>query len=116
MYVVLGVGAPPVHAAEMSRSDLITLAEAIAQEHKITNVPAFVETMECESHFYYDAISPTGDYGVAQINLHYHPDVTKAEAEDPYFALEWAAKAWQAGHERWWSCYRILERPKGTTP
>lgn len=34
------------------------------------------------------AVSPTGDYGLAQINLAYHPDVTQQCAFDPQCNLE----------------------------
>ncbi len=44
-----------------------------------------------ESGLRADAVSPTGDYGIAQINLRSHPDISKAQAFDPYFAIMWAA-------------------------
>lgn len=33
------------------------------------------------------------DRGLAQINAHWHPDVTDAEAFDPHFAITWTAEA-----------------------
>lgn len=47
----------------------------------------------------------TGDYGLVQINLRYSPDVTKEQALDPDFALNYLAKEIKAGHEsRWVGC------------
>ena len=38
------------------------------------------------------AISPTGDYGIAQINLSSHPDISITQAFDPIFSIYWAAE------------------------
>ena len=43
------------------------------------------------------AISPTGDYGLWQINLAAHPDVTQACAFDPYCAAQAAYRISQGG-------------------
>lgn len=45
-----------------------------------------------ESSFHAHARSSTGDYGIAQINLASHPNVTQAEADNPAFAIPWAAR------------------------
>lgn len=37
------------------------------------------------------AVSSTGDVGPAQINLRYHPGVSRAQAENPAYAINWAA-------------------------
>lgn len=37
-------------------------------------------------------VGPTGDYGLVQINLAQHPDVTLAQAYDPSFAIPFAAR------------------------
>jgi hypothetical protein len=44
-----------------------------------------------ESRMHPTAVSKTGDYGIAQINRAAHPEVTQAEAENPSFAIPWAA-------------------------
>lgn len=45
-------------------------------------------------------------FGVAQINLPSHADITYAEATDPNFAVEFMAKEFSLGHAYEWSCYR----------
>lgn len=45
-----------------------------------------------ESRFNPKARSATGDVGIAQINLASHPGVSQAEAENPAFAIPWAAR------------------------
>lgn len=44
-----------------------------------------------ESSFDPNAVSPTGDYGLGQINLASHPTVTAAQAKNPAFAIPWVA-------------------------
>lgn len=64
-------------------------------------------TIECESGFNPKAIGDHGtSFGIVQIHLPAHPSVTKAQALNPVWALEWAAEQWQAGHASAWSCYR----------
>lgn len=66
----------------------------------------FKAVIQCESQWDTHAVSKTNDYGIAQIHLKSHPDITREQAEDPYFALNWAAQEWQAGRAHEWSCYR----------
>lgn len=47
-------------------------------------------------------------YGIFQIDLDYHPEISIASATDPVFASKWAAKEWVAGYESSWSCYTDL--------
>lgn len=69
----------------------------------------FQKVIQCESNW---VATSTGDngtsFGMVQIHLPAHPDVTLAEADDPYFAINFMAHAWQNGNENWWSCYTIL--------
>lgn len=65
-------------------------------------------TLFCESQFKVDAISPTGDYGVAQINLASWPSVTEEEAFNPDFAINFAAKEFAQGNASAWVCYQKL--------
>ena len=63
-----------------------------------------------------DSAGPNGredSWGVAQINLKWNPDITRAEAQDPLFALPWAAKQWVAGNAHHWTEWRVLEQKYG---
>ncbi len=46
-------------------------------------------------------------YGLSQIHLPSHPDITKEQATDPDFALEFMAKNISKGKINMWSCARI---------
>lgn len=47
-------------------------------------------------------------WGNSQIHLPDHPEVTKKQAQDPFFAANFMAKSISEGHIGWWSCARIL--------
>lgn len=47
-------------------------------------------------------------FGVSQIHRPSHPSVTYEQAIDPQFAIEFMAKAFAAGEQRMWTCYRHL--------
>lgn len=92
---------------DFTTTTLEAYAVSVAQSNHL-NVHEFVSTISCESAFAWNATSTTDDYGIAQINLNAHPEVSKEEALDPYWSLNWAANAWKDGNERWWVCYKLL--------
>lgn len=47
-------------------------------------------------------------YGLVQIHLPAHPSVSKQQAKDPEFALDFLAKNLAGGNANWWTCYRQL--------
>lgn len=61
-----------------------------------------------QSNFLNKDGSQERSYGLAQINLDYHPDITIEEAKDPDFAINFIAKEFADGHAYWWSAWRIL--------
>jgi hypothetical protein len=103
---------PTAHAAELDVSALKTIATAEAVSHGL-NVEHFLNVIECESKF---AANQKGDYrngvptsyGITQIHLPAHPEITKAQALDPFFSLHWAAEQWQDGNAKAWTCWRTL--------
>lgn len=66
-------------------------------------IPAAVlaALLDVESGFNPNARSSTGDWGIAQINLQAHPDVTPQEALNPAFAIPWAAAYLRSLIDRW---------------
>lgn len=54
-------------------------------------------------------------WGIAQINLPAHTDITKEQAQDPDFSVKWMARQFSLGNNRIWTCYRNLY-PIGATP
>lgn len=46
-------------------------------------------------------------FGLAQIHLPDHPDVTLEEATDPYFAMDFLISEWEEGRAWQWTCWKI---------
>lgn len=63
----------------------------------------------CESSFNPKAVGDNGtSFGLAQIHLPAHPHITKEQAFDPYFALNFMASEMKAGRSWKWTCYKLL--------
>lgn len=84
------------------------IIEAYAVHYGIPAQP-LIDTLYCESQF---NPSVVGDkqtsFGIAQIHLPAHKDVTKKQALNPFFAIDWAASQFAAGNASIWSCYKQL--------
>lgn len=119
--IVFGLGnliTIPIHEATVTpvtvqqqgwtTGSLKTFASSTAIEYGL-NVILFMKVITCESHWNPTAISQTGDYGVSQINLHFHPDISQAEAFDPKFSIQWMAQQWLHGNAYYWVCYNELK-------
>lgn len=84
------------------------IIEAYAVKYGVPAQP-IIDTLRCESRFNSDIVGDHGtSYGVAQIHLPAHQDVTKEEALNPFFAIDWTAQQFKAGNAHIWSCYRLL--------
>ena len=53
---------------------------------------------------------PKPSYGLAQINLYYHPLVKPHEAYNPLYALEFLASNLKAGNCSWWTTCRAFKK------
>lgn len=93
--------------------DAEDLARSAQLRHGLPD--SFFETLRCESGFRNrqseipDPRGPNGyedSWGIAQIHLPDHPNVTRAQALDPAWAAEWAAEQFAAGNAHLWTCYR----------
>lgn len=47
-------------------------------------------------------------WGLAQINLPSWPRITRAEAQDPEFAIRFMAEQFSAGNASAWTCWRLI--------
>lgn len=104
------VEAPPI--LSVSTSSVATEIRLVQKEHGLSE--AFYKTAVCESHLDTYAVGDQGtSFGVWQIHLPAHPDITKAEATDYVWATEWAAHQFLEGHAKEWTCYRILTGSQG---
>lgn len=111
------IGWPSIRDLPLGASTTELLAERAADAYGI-NKKEFVATMKCESAGWQDIQSgipkaggPNGQensWGIAQINLPAHPDISIYDALDVRWSLNWAAKQWSEGHARLWTCARLL--------
>lgn len=86
---------------------LVQLILDTAAAHKIDG-ERFLATARCESGLKSDAIGDGGNsYGLFQIHLPAHPNVTAEQALDPNFAVEWSAQKFKI-NPLIWTCYRTL--------
>jgi len=96
-------------------------AKSVALDHGL-NVEKFLEVIHCESGWQADVQSRhrytkdnpewgvlAGDqelsFGIVQIHLPSHPTITKEQAKNPQWAINWMADRWVEGKQSWWSCY-----------
>lgn len=87
---------------------LFYLASTTAVKYGL-NPQRFTDTLYCESGLKIDAIGDHNtSFGISQIHLTAHPDITKAQALDPVWSLEFAANEFAKGNAREWSCYNKL--------
>ena len=111
--VILSIGLfwciPPykvvyVHA-EATTSDLI------AQYSTKYNVPTstMVHIVNCESGGNTKAIGDNGtSFGLVQIHITAHKDITRQQAENPEFAIKYLAKNLSQKRGKMWTCFRQI--------
>lgn len=118
--ISLGLITPPAAMAgtisplpyTVENAPLIITAYAV--HYGIPSQP-LIDTLRCESGFNSEAVGDHGtSFGVAQIHLPAHKDVTREESLNPFFAIDWAAYQFSLGNENMWSCYKILYGGKDT--
>lgn len=88
---------------------MVAFADKEAAKNHI-NAAHFKAVISCESQW---NITAEGDnhtsFGLMQIHLPAHPEITKEEAEDPLFAIPWGAEQY-AKDPTIWTCERLLSR------
>lgn len=89
---------------------LTQLASSTALKYGL-DLDHFDEVISCESGWDPSIKSRypgENSWGIAQINLDAHPEITLAQALDPSWSLEWMAKQWASGNADSWTCWREL--------
>lgn len=84
-----------------------------AYAHRYGVDPAVMEAViRCESHLNASVRGDKGhSRGLAQISDIYHPEVTDAQAFDPYFSIEFLARYLSEGKGSQWTCWRQQQTP-----
>src|SRR3990167_344963 len=87
-----------------SINDLITeYASRYGVSEKVVH-----KVINCESRYNPNAVGDGGkSYGLVQIHLPSHPSISKANALDSEYAINFLAKKLSQGQGRLWTCYRI---------
>jgi len=91
--------------------ELINLTYVYADKYSVSP-ETMIRIIECESswnhtvqsYHYKDGIREES-YGLVQIFLPAHPHITKEQAQDPEFALDFLSKNISLGNSWWWTCY-----------
>lgn len=98
-----------------TKNDLIQLTYKYAEIYNV-NPKTMLNIINCENtewdiDLQSRIINKKGireeSYGLSQIHLPSHPDISKEQATDPDFALEFMAKNISKGKISMWSCARI---------
>lgn len=92
----------PIYASSTAES--IIVATAI---HYGISGKEFLGTLQCESGLNKNAVGDHDtSFGVAQIHLPAHKDISKEQALDPMWAIDWSARQFAAHNEKIWTCWR----------
>lgn len=69
------------------------------------------KVIQCESKFNPNAHNPNGEdsWGLVQINLDSHPEITKEQALDTNFSINYLAENISDGNGRMWTSYRAIK-------
>lgn len=104
------VNAPAPKLEELSIPELITL---FSTQYDVSYTEMY-KTIECETRFrnIQSQIFTDGkqeeSYGIVQIHLPSNPTISKQQALDPIYSVEFMAKQFSKGKQRNWTCARKL--------
>ena len=96
---------PPIPLSEKPVSEIV---EYFATQYNVS-ARKMLNTMQCESSLNVVAIGDNGNsFGLSQIYLPAHRNITQEQAQDAVFASEFMAKEFSEGHAYEWTCYRNI--------
>ena len=99
---------PLVPPVPLDKQSIPQIVEYFANQYQVS-AEIMLSTMRCESKLKTNAVGDNGEsFGISQINLPSHPEVTKEQAQNPVFASEFMAKEYSRGNAKIWTCYRLI--------
>lgn len=105
-YILIGLLFLPIPAMAVTPAEFEAYARYEAKVQGV-NADHLVQTLRCESHFKENAIGDGGNsYGLAQIHLPSHPNITVEQAMDGYWAIDWTINQFYIGNAKKWTCWR----------
>ncbi len=110
--VCLSFGVQPTYAQSpivpLAKRSIPEIVEYFANQYKVS-APQMLATMRCESSLNVKAVGDSGtSFGIAQIHLPAHRDITREQAQDAVFATEFMAREFARSNQKIWSCYQML--------
>lgn len=103
----VGEAIATLHKSEYTQEDIINLIGLYSEEYQVDEF-TIKQVVWHESHYNLFDVGDDGNaFGLAQINLIYHPNITKEQAQDPHFALNFLAKNIKEGNGNKWTGYRV---------
>lgn len=96
-----------LHKSDYTQGDIINLIALYSEKYQV-NEFTVKQVVWHESHYNRFDIGDDGHaFGLAQINNVYHPNISKEQAQDPHFALDFIAKNIKDGNGKMWTGYRV---------
>lgn len=100
------VEAPIAPAPKVQTIDEIIISKS--KEYGVSETTVR-QVIKCESSGNPNAVGDGGNsFGLVQIHLPSHPYVSKEEALNPEFAIDFLTKNLSQGKGRMWTCYRMM--------
>ena len=108
IYTTTGVTQAEAPLRTLNQYTVSELVHHFASQYSVS-AHRMLATMNCESSMNTKAVGDHNtSFGIAQIHLPAHPDITKEQAENAIFASEFMAKEFAQHNQDAWSCYREL--------
>lgn len=112
-----------MRAESITEDEIVILVKKYAAPLHV-NQKSMLETIKCEAKKNEDGtFDPLGQsqmlykngeqeesYGIAQIHLPDHPEISVEQAQNPEFAVSYMAIEFSRGHASAWSCWRYLKK------
>ncbi len=94
---------------EVATEDIPSLVDFYAVKYGVSK-EVMHTVVKCESNYNPNAVGDGGNsYGLSQIHLpSWGGQITKEQALDPRFALDFMAKRLSEGRGELWTCYRMF--------
>jgi hypothetical protein len=98
---------PALKKAIDPKAELVAIGKAKSlSDAKIEQIKSVIK---CESGWNPKAIGDNGrSFGLVQIHLPAHPDISKAQALNPTFAINFIVDEFKRGNQWKWTCYKTL--------
>jgi len=105
----------PQESPLLNKGEILVLIVEASQKWHVSR-ETMTDIVRCESGFDQNIQSrhlrPDGSreqsFGLVQIHLPDHPEVTKGQALDPAFSIEFLARELSLGNGWMWTCFKII--------